>query len=466
MTLHDVDPRPRDNITDSPHRVELDLGPDVDWVAMDLILNSYLARSPPRASIEPRPTILSPSARLKPGYIRHVRILPRKVIDGRIRCVTCIRRIGPKIEWSGLGNALFQYSALSYAWGDPTPRHCIFVDGTPHLIAHNLRQFLSDASSDKWYWIDALSIDQRNSEERRHQVGIMSTIFRGALEVIVWLGPKCEHSSILVSLETKAWSAATVNSVVELCERPYWGRLWVFQEIKHARNIMLLSGSHSTSWNYLEALFNGRIKLYNILPPETARRINCSPAARMIRLRTKLIDTSLWNLLHESRHLECTDRRDRVYALLSMATEGLEDIEPDYRASLRSLGTSVLRNHHTINPPESMNFVLQDWKFIAEVLAANAKGLCQYGVALPDCTRYDTLRWDVSVDDGPGRTSMEEEEVDGRQAKWSASVDDNVGTCRYVTYRYKEEEVQSRRANWSWKNLKAKLTMVSRAQRD
>jgi hypothetical protein len=383
---------------------------------MGPILNTYPSRSLPRASIEPRPAILSPSARLKPGYIRYVRILPRRVIDGQIRCVTCIRRIGPNIEWSGLENGLFQYSALSYVWGDPTPRHCILVDGTPRLIAHNLWQFLSDASSDQWYWIDALSIDQMNSEERRHQVGIMSTIFRGALEVIVWLGPQSEHSSVLMALDIKPWSATTLSSVVELCERPYWGRLWVFQEIKHARKIMLLSGRDSISWNCLESLFNGRIKLYNFLPPQTARRINCSPAARMVRLRTKPIDCSVWNLLHESRHLECMDRRDKVYALLSTATEGLEDIEADYRASLPSLGALVLHNYHTTNPPGSTDIARQNCYFTAEVLGVDARSLCRLDFALPVWKRHGTKRRQAAVDKYTDRIPCDEEEVKSRRA--------------------------------------------------
>jgi hypothetical protein len=440
---------------------------------MDPSLNSEAARSPPRTPVEPRSGTLSPCAKLEPGHIRCVRILPGDFPDPPIHCVTQIQRIGFDIEPDELVKD-FDYCALSYAWGDPTPRYCIEVDGVQRLVAKNLWQFLSqacDTGERRWLWIDALSIDQSDKEERSHQVGIMSMIFRGALEVIVWLGPDSGHSSILTNLGKLQQATTLRRAFVELCERRYWRRLWVFQEIKHARKIMLLSGRDSLEWERFARLFDGRmliqqLTLYEILPTETARRINCSPAARMVRLRTKLIDTSLWNLLHESRHLECTDRRDRVYALLSMATEGLEDIEPDYRASLRSLGTIVLRNHHTINTPGSMNFVLQDWKFIAEVLAASAKGLCQYDVALPDCPRYGTLRWDVSVDDEYGRTSMEEEEVDGRQAKWSASVDENVGTRRYETYRYVEKEVQSRRANWSWKNLKAKLTVVSRAQRD
>jgi hypothetical protein len=263
----------------------------------------------------------------------------------------------------------------------------------------------------------------------------MSTIFRDALEVIVWLGPQSEHSSILMALEIKPWSTTTLNLVIELCERPYWRRLWVFQEIKHARRIMLMSGRDSISWNCLEALFKGRTKLYNFLPAETARRINCSPAARMVRLRTKLIDCSVWNLLHESRHLECMDRRDKVYALLSIATEGLEDIEADYRASLRSLGTRVLRNYHTMNPPGSLAIALRDCYFIAEVLGVNAKSLCRFDGPLPDWKRHGTQRWHASVDD-------------------------------YLDKHSYEEEVKRCRANWSWKKLRTKLTAVSRAPDD
>jgi hypothetical protein len=42
----------------------------------------------------------------------------------------------------------------------------------------------------------------------------MSTIFRDALEVIVWLGPQSEHSSILMALEIKPWSTTTLNLVL------------------------------------------------------------------------------------------------------------------------------------------------------------------------------------------------------------------------------------------------------------
>jgi hypothetical protein len=85
------------------------------------------------------------------------------------------------------------YTAVSYAWGDPTPRHTILVDGHPRMIAQNLWEFLMRTRSyneTRWLWIDALSISQSDLEERRHQVGIMSRIFSGADKVLVWLGER------------------------------------------------------------------------------------------------------------------------------------------------------------------------------------------------------------------------------------------------------------------------------------
>lgn len=41
-------------------------------------------------------------------------------------------------------------------------------------------------------WIDSLCIDQNNTEERTHQVGMMRDIYANSTEVIVWLGSGSE----------------------------------------------------------------------------------------------------------------------------------------------------------------------------------------------------------------------------------------------------------------------------------
>lgn len=88
------------------------------------------------------------------------------------------------------------YEALSYEWGDPQGRrHSISVDGQPFAIRENLFQALSclrpqlkAPAASVPLWIDAISIDQGNIQERNHQVQMMASIYRFAGKVRVWLG--------------------------------------------------------------------------------------------------------------------------------------------------------------------------------------------------------------------------------------------------------------------------------------
>lgn len=83
------------------------------------------------------------------------------------------------------------------------------------------------------------------------------------------------------------------------------------------------------AWPEFEALFDGSIDLYKVFLPSTALEISTSAVGRMVRLRRKVIDTSIQSLLFETYHLACADRRDKVYAILSIATEGADGIEAD-----------------------------------------------------------------------------------------------------------------------------------------
>lgn len=95
-----------------------------------------------------------------------------------------------------------RYIALSYTWGDPFPPPephdttvlpqsakspdrpwPIQVNGRAFKITKNLGEFLRHAGSNtysnhgQWYWVDALCINQDDSEERTHQVGMMGDIY-------------------------------------------------------------------------------------------------------------------------------------------------------------------------------------------------------------------------------------------------------------------------------------------------
>jgi hypothetical protein len=229
--------------------------------------------------------------------------------------------------------------------------------------------------SGHWLWIDALCIDQSDAQERTHQVGIMSEIFGRANQVVSWLGPAYDNSEH--AMTTIAGYASEENNnvlptlnhtdlseaICSLCERPYWKRLWVFQELKHAKLIMLLCGDKSIFWNHFTQLWRA---IVDIATTDEGRsdQLKQSLATRMMTLRSKPINFSLWNLLKETKNLECADRRDRVYALLSVATAGHEGIEADYNLDPLSLAHRVLHIKYAIRRPGALDDVVADCKFL------------------------------------------------------------------------------------------------------
>ena len=100
------------------------------------------------------------------------------------------------------------YEALSYVWGDVTTTSHVenLTSSTESAflpVASNLHQAmlalrLTDES--RLLWIDALCINQNDTQERSHQVAHMGRIFAQATRVLVWLGPEDDQSSLCVGV--------------------------------------------------------------------------------------------------------------------------------------------------------------------------------------------------------------------------------------------------------------------------
>jgi hypothetical protein len=101
------------------------------------------------------------------------------------------------------------YKAISYEWGESgryaDSRHGVHVNGSWLRLSSNLLRFLGYIKQHKledvWLWIDQISIDQDNLQERTHQVEQMSEIFRGASEVLVWLGGGSDGGSSITNAD-------------------------------------------------------------------------------------------------------------------------------------------------------------------------------------------------------------------------------------------------------------------------
>ncbi|KAK5738947.1 hypothetical protein LTR17_005673 [Elasticomyces elasticus] len=102
----------------------------------------------------------------------------------------------------------YKYYALSYCWGTGEADTEIEIDGKVFLITANLfcalqaarryMKYSAQSANAIWainvIWVDAISLDQSNVEEKSSQVQRMHEIYRNASEVLVWLGEEADSS--------------------------------------------------------------------------------------------------------------------------------------------------------------------------------------------------------------------------------------------------------------------------------
>ncbi|UPX20256.1 uncharacterized protein EKO05_0010495 [Ascochyta rabiei] len=101
------------------------------------------------------------------------------------------------------------YDAISYTWGDAIAEDCIYIRHCDALdmqkfetlivrrnCADVLRQLAQFASS-RYYWIDAICINQEDEDERAQQVALMGNVFGRAQCVLACVGAHRDDSAFL-----------------------------------------------------------------------------------------------------------------------------------------------------------------------------------------------------------------------------------------------------------------------------
>ncbi|OWT42633.1 heterokaryon incompatibility protein (HET) domain-containing protein [Pochonia chlamydosporia 170] len=180
------------------------------------------------------------------------------------------------------------YVALSYTWGFPypdmsemhvspdvagstAPLRGISTQNTPYisntaLLRLNNQLFpvgpnllllaLLHLRSPKYtlpLWVDAICINQADTEERNRQVSLMSYIYTRAIKVVAWLGTqryknmaglfrimslqwKAGHTrhlraTIAEGRETRCSPQPTKATLIRISKSTYWTCLWIVQEV-------------------------------------------------------------------------------------------------------------------------------------------------------------------------------------------------------------------------------------------
>jgi hypothetical protein len=230
-----------------------------------------------------------------------------------------------------------------------------------------------------YIWIDQICINQKDDDEKSHQIQHIQHIYTDAERVIVWLGPAAHDSDLLIAHLQKiahAWSRCDFKIISRLlenekhvnaiskayehfCRRRYWSRLWVMQEFAVGSQTSIICGGSSisaqvaeialTAGQYLEKNFKRRGSKKNDELAAKTESVYRNPSrsfvenlfTRRLHYRdraTSAPDNVFFKVMTVSLVLEgdcnwpeTSDDRDRVFALLNLAHDASEFTQfPDY----------------------------------------------------------------------------------------------------------------------------------------
>jgi hypothetical protein len=240
------------------------------------------------------------------------------------------------------------FYTLSYTWGSDDNPRWIRLNDKPFIVLNNLLEALKGIREDDQallIWIDAICIDQQNIAERNKQVSFMAYIYQCSKKTIVWLGPDSGKVHALVGnvrhseFDYDNLPEAVSSAIDDLEARQYWSRAWVIQEFLSAEEIDARCGRLKLSF---EALLT--------LPTRPGPPHSDTRAANLVRMYLKrwqapqIHKWTLWALICQFDDAECSDPRDRIFCLISQASDCAEKKGQmiDYKIYLMDLYFAVL----------------------------------------------------------------------------------------------------------------------------
>jgi hypothetical protein len=213
-------------------------------------------------------------------------------------------------------------------------------------------RYLRTTDASRILWIDAICIDQSNLEERSAEVLRMGDIYKWAWRVIICLGAGnyVTHSAMKLMMYiaghvecdfrinqltysgdseeeitkrfnnwfTSSDSAEQREGVKDLLSRPWFRRLWIWQELCQAREAVVICGHDEIDWQALSkavACINHQIR--NNIVRDPSQKDSVAPFKELTRQTLLLINGAahmekygygdFLTLLNTTRQASCED---------------------------------------------------------------------------------------------------------------------------------------------------------------
>ena len=288
------------------------------------------------------------------------------------------------------------YDALSYAWGqdqmssvpDRPMRMKRRTSGITQIVVvtrsvESAVQRLRSDGYDRAIWIDQISINQEDWEEKSRQMQIMGKIYEASSVVMVWLGLKSNGSSdcsdsdeamrFLQQLvrglndgeepEKYTNQGNQMRAARELLTRMWFDRAWTLEEAANAKECKVYCGNEVIDYNVLHQLYRGcqesqsrkwRNAILGITtagnPTRNDQRVILAHILTIGKLREiqeqhrpegRHITSTGSALMHFNRLRSCQtkDARDKVYSLYYHLAEDIKNElgKPDYHSPVEDL---------------------------------------------------------------------------------------------------------------------------------
>lgn len=280
--------------------------------------------------------------------IRLIR-LERDLVDNQIACI---------IRHADCSYADTVYDALSYVWGNSESTRKIRIkdETAPEWSVLELHEslwvfldnFWRRKTFDRWIWTDRICLNQVDQHEMGQQIPLVAQIYNDAERVLAWLGLTVSQGEALrlayeyerynrsntVDFETvdaslrNDFPRETLEAAIDVRNAPYWGRVWVVQEILSAKQVICLVGNlevafwtltrvvglpqehHAKTWLWLNAW-------------KTIGGTSSSYAEAKGKRETRMKTLDLWELLIsvtvDRNNYASTRVHDRIYGILGLA---------------------------------------------------------------------------------------------------------------------------------------------------
>ena len=288
-----------------------------------------------------------------------------------------------------------RYEALSYVWGSKGNPVNIFVKARKPersgpfsplglsrrrtiSVTQNLATalpYLRKRDKARVFWIDAICVNQQDRAERGHQVKRMAAVYSMASQVIVWLGHESQNSTLALRVldglgsqlrvnwnifeMTSALTGETITqyfdpfdyetwkSVGDLLSQPWFERLWIWQEVRLAREAHLFCGNEGVPW---ESLRRATLYLRRASRPEGfSHLIGCCYNLVSYGDYVAGAFDSLDIILENTKFASCSDPRDKIFAVLSLVRKDeTRGLDPNYAKSAEAVFQDLVM-HYTSN---------------------------------------------------------------------------------------------------------------------